>query len=64
MILNCLPPPPEDEQTRIISMKNTINMQEVELKLCRTEIGKLQRKVIDLEEENMSLKNGIKGLSQ
>lgn len=54
----------EDEQTRIISMNNTINMQEVELRLCRTEIGKLQRKVIDLEEENLSLKNGIKGLSQ
>lgn len=55
---------PEDEKTRIISMNNTINMQEVELRLCRTEIGKLQRKVIDLEEENLSLKNGIKGLSQ
>lgn len=51
----------EDEQTRIISMNNTINAQEVELRLCRTEIGKLQRKVIDLEEENLRLEMALKG---
>lgn len=49
-----------NEQTRIISMNSTINIQEVELRLCRAEIRRLNQKVIDLLEENLSLRMELK----